>query len=289
MTELNDAQRELLRNALAKKKTAKKVAADTNVSSVKKPVTREEYARNLNAHIADDASIASNHSAVRIQRELDAWHQRVGDRMSNAVAENPAVVEKINRRVGKIINGGPLHSNGLVLTGHLGTGKTWNAYAYIEKLIRAGVIANHEICAETEIGLLTPIALATFNRPDKMDEILHKKYKFYFIDEVGRATFKNPELRHEIWYELINHAYLHHIPVVLTTNKSTEQKNIREATTNKTYSNELEAWIGDAAYDRLRYMIGSDGAIVPSGENQRKATNARFDNGISNDKLQGNN
>ena len=287
MTELNDAQRELLRKALAKKKAASKAPAASAKSSVKQPVSKEDYARKLNAHIAADASIASNHSAVRIQRELDAWHQRVGERMSNAVAENPAVAEKINRRVSKIINGGPLHSNGLVFTGHLGTGKTWNAYAYIEKLIRAGVLANHEICAETEIGLLTPIALATFNRPDKMDEILHKKYKFYFIDEVGRATFKNPELRHEIWYELINHAYLHHIPVVLTTNKSTEPKNIRESTTNKTYANELEAWVGDAAYDRLRYMIGSDGAIVPSGENQRKATNARFDNGISNDKLQG--
>jgi len=277
MAELNQKQQELLQEAIRRRKEA--VAAVTSARAgdkKKQDVSPEEYARRLNAQIQYDANIASSLKKERIDNALRDWDNLVGRRFARAKIEDPNIAEKVNVRVRRIVNGGPLHRNSIVLIGHLGVGKTWTSYAYARQLIEEGVLSPGEVCFGTEIGLLTPLALATYDRTEKIQSFLDPSKKFYFIDEVGRATFKSTELRHEIWYAIINHAYENHIPVVITTNKSSRPSITRDTKTNKEYANELEAWIGEAAYDRLKYMA-DDGVIIPGDVNKRAEVNAALD------------
>lgn len=276
MAELNEKQQELLREAMRRRKEAVAEANASRHVEPKKIVTPDEYARRLNAQINFDSTIASTLRNERISTALKEWDILVGRRFANAKIDDPEIAEKVNVRVRRIVNRGPLHRNSLVLTGHLGVGKTWTGYAYARQLISEGVLQPGEILFGTEIGLLTPLALATYDRTEKIQNFLSPHHKFYFIDEVGRATFKNQELRHEIWYSVINHAYENHIPVVLTTNKSSKARPTRDPKSNKEYGNELEMWIGDAAYDRLKYMA-DDGVIIPGEVNKRKEVNSQLD------------
>lgn len=277
MSELNQKQQELLQEAIRRRKEAVAAVATARGGEKKKPaVSPEEYARRLNAQIQFDATIASSLKKERIDNALREWDTLVGRRFARAKIEDPNIAEKVNVRVRRIVNGGPLHRNSIVLIGHLGVGKTWTSYAYARQLIEEGVLSPGEVCFGTEIGLLTPLALATYDRTEKIQAFLDPSKKFYFIDEVGRATFKSTELRHEIWYAIINHAYENHIPVVITTNKSSRPNPVSDTKTNKQYSNELEAWIGEAAYDRLKYMA-DDGVIIPGDVNKRAEVNAVLD------------
>lgn len=276
MPELNPKQRTLLEEAIRRRKESIDAAGAGRAAEKKKAISPEEYARRLNAQIQVDANIASTLKKERIDTALKEWDSLVGRRFARAKIEDPNIAEKVNVRVRRIVNGGPLHRNSIVLIGHLGVGKTWTSYAYARQLIEEGVLSPGEVCFGTEIGLLTPLALATYDRTEKIQSFLDPSKKFYFIDEVGRATFKNAELRHEIWYAIINHAYENHIPVVITTNKSSRPSAIRDPKTNKEYANELEAWIGEAAYDRLKYMA-DDGVIIPGDTNKRAEVNAALD------------
>lgn len=276
MSELNQKQQDLLIEAMRRRKEAIEEANAFRAVTKKPSVSPDEYARRLNAQIGFDASIASDLRKQRIDAARETWRNMVGKRFADAKIDDPEIAEKVNIRVRRIVNNGPLHRNSMVLTGHLGVGKTWTGYAYASQLIAEGVLQPGEILLGTEIGLLTPLALATYDRTEKIQELLGPQHKFFFIDEVGRATFKSQELRHEIWYAIINHAYENHIPVVLTTNKSSKTRPVRDAKANKEYNNELEMWIGEAAYDRLKYMA-HDGVIVPGEINKRPEVNDQLD------------
>jgi DNA replication protein DnaC len=276
MPELNSNQLSLLEEAIRRRKEAVEAANATKGAEKKKVVSPEEYARKLNAQIQLDSSIASTLKKERIDSALRDWDTLVGRRFARAKIDDPVIAEKVNVRVRRIVDGGPLHRNSIVLIGHLGVGKTWTSYAYARQLIEEGALSPGEVLFGTEIGLLTPLALATYDRTEKIQSFLDPSRKFYLIDEVGRATFKSTELRHEIWYAIINHAYENHIPIVITTNKSSRRSVTRDTKTNKEYSNELEAWIGEAAYDRLKYMA-DDGVIIPGDVNKRAEVNVALD------------
>lgn len=277
MPELNQNQQNLLQEAIRRRKEAIAAIASSRGAEKKKEVSPEEYARRLNAQIQIDTGIASSLKKERIDSALKEWDILVGRRFARAKIEDPTIAEKVNVRVRRIVNGGPLHRNSLVLIGHLGVGKTWTGYAYARQLIEEGVLSPGEVLFGTEIGLLNPLALATYDRAEKIENLLDSSRKFYFIDEVGRATFKSTELRHEIWYAIINHAYENHIPIVITTNKSSRTSVTRDTKTNKEYGNELEAWIGEAAYDRLKYMASDGGVIIPGDVNKRAEVNDALD------------
>lgn len=278
MAELNEKQRKMLEDAMNRRKAAAEAAqAERPSPKPRASVDPSEYVRKLNESIAKDHAIASDLKNNRIETALSEWDNIVGLRFANARIEEPSIRKRVESRVDRIVAGGPLHKNSMVLTGHLGVGKTWTGYAYARRLLEEGVLQPNEILHGTEIGLLTPLSLATFDRADKIQEFLKPQHKFYFIDEVGRATFKTSELRHEVWYAIINHAYENHIPVVLTTNKSTSAGNVVDIKSNRQYTTEMEQWIGEAAYDRLKYMTGEDGVIVPGDSNKRGVANTMFD------------
>lgn len=278
LDEFNPRQEALLKEFMERRAASVK-KAESSFPAPKRPVvTPDEYNRRLQAQIQTDNALAKDLKQERVDAALKVWDERVGPRFAYARVDSPEIQKRVNERVARIVNNGPLHKNSMVLTGHLGVGKTWTGFAYARQLIEEGVLRPAEVLFGTEIGLLTPLALASFDRTEKIQEFLNLHHKFFFIDEVGRATFKSPELRHEIWYAIINHAYENHIPVVITTNKSSKPSGVKDTMSNKAYKSEMEMWIGEAAYDRLKYMVGEDGAIVPGDENKRAEVNSRLDN-----------
>lgn len=281
MAELNERQRKLLEDAMnRRRKSAEAAQAERPKAKPASDFDPTEYARRLNESIAKDHALAADLKKSRVDSALREWDSIVGLRFANARidSENESILNRVESRVARIVAGGPLHKNSMVLTGHLGVGKTWTGYAYARRLLEEGMLQPAEILHGTEIGLLSPLSLATYDRAEKIQNFLNPQHKFYFIDEVGRATFKTSELRHEIWYAIINHAYENHIPVVLTTNKSTRSAQIVDAQSNRKYTTEMEQWIGEAAYDRLKYMTGDDGVIVPGDVNKRGEVNTMLDN-----------
>lgn len=286
MNELTAKDQQLLADTLLRRKAARESAVSTQNERVKKaPMSMEEYARRLNAQINDAGQISEDKHNARINNELTLWHDRVGERFANAKVDDDRRNRVIQDRVERIKEGRLLHRNSLLLIGNLGVGKTWMGHAYAEALIRNGLVQNSEICMGTEISLLAPVADAGFNQQEKMEKLLSPSHKVYFIDEVGRASFRNTQARHHIWYALINHAYVHHIPIILTSNCSTKPIKTVDALSNEQHGSELEAWIGDASLDRLRYMAGPDGVLIPSDTNMRGAANTFFDKGNVNSDL----
>lgn len=280
MNEFNERQRAILEDTLKRRKAIREETEIKLHPKKKQPMSIEEYTRRLNAQLNDVSKISEAKRKSRIAEQVQEWHLRVGDRFANAKVSDERNQRIINSRVERIREGKLLHRNSLILVGDLGVGKTYMGHAYIESLIREGLLQNGEICMGTEINLLAPVADAGFNQPEEMKRLLNPIYKVYFIDEVGRAAIRNPANRHAVWYALVNHAYVNHIPIILTTNCGTAPMDyVNPVTNERSRTSELEGWIGDASLDRLRYMAGDDGVIIPSTQNQRPQANKYFDEG----------
>ena len=272
MTELTERQKTMLEEAARRKREAATVAGLSPMEP-RPGVSREEYLRRRNEMIRRDGLIAENVRSERIEQAMKEWAVTVGPRFAQATVENPRVKAIIDKKVHRIVTGGPQHHNSIVLSGDLGVGKTWAAFAYARALVESGVLWPGSIKHGTESGLLLPLMNLGFERPQKLKAFLDEKTRFYLIDDVGRTFVRDTALRHEVWYEVLNHAYDNHIPVVLTTNKSTAEFYDR---TQRRNTNELEAWIGDAAYDRLRNIAD---IIIPGEENKRPKVNRMMDEG----------
>lgn len=155
-------------------------------------------------------------------------------------------------------------SHTYITSGYTMTHNTWLAHAYINHAIQSGAVTAGQIVADTETAILGKISSAGFRRVELLEELLHPKYKIYLIDDVGQGYFSNEQGRKEVWYELLDHVYAHDLTLILTTNKDFTIKDGKIAG-----SPALERWIGSAAYDRLRHIVGSDGVIIPGNVNRR--------------------
>ena len=283
MNEFDQKQKDILAQTLERRQAIRRETEEALHPKKKSPMSVEEYTRRLNAQLADVNRISEAKRKAHIEEQVREWHQRAGIRFANAKVSDQRNQNIINSRVERIREGKLVHRNSLILIGELGVGKTWMGHAYIEALIREGLLQNNEVCMGTEINLLAPVAEAGFNQPEEIKRLLNPIYKMYFIDEVGRAAIRNPANRHAIWYALVNHAYVNHIPIIMTTNCGTAPvEYVNPATNERSKTSELEAWIGDASLDRLRYMAGDDGVIIPSSQNQRPQANKFFDQGGNN-------
>lgn len=261
---------------------------------VRKEYSHEEYQRRLIAENKRTQEMVKATTTQRVQASLDRWQEIVGPRFFGAgiIIEEEKIAERV-----RLFQSGESHFNSsVVLSGDLGVGKTWRAYGYAEKLIRENILQQPNIVVGTEISILGSIASSGFRKPDKMAELMDDRHKFFLIDEVGRTKFPNVEARHEIWYELINYIYMNDLTLVISTNMSTtpftkpihqgeqegfatprgfkslaeakEKKLARLESSNEILTNEIEEWLGKAAYDRLKHIVG-DGMIIPSGPNRR--------------------
>lgn len=267
----NERQRKMLQDALDKRRE-KADNAGLSTPTAKRKVSQEEYRRRMQEMMVEDQRVTQETQKRRIAEALEDWKRIAGPRFAESTIENPRVHSLVMAKVDRIQNHGPLHRNSLVLSGKLGVGKTWTAYAYARELVSRGILLPSSLVHGTESSLLTPLAVAGFERPAKVFKFLNSNNKFYIIDEVGRSNIR-PEIRHEIWYEIVNHAYENHVPLVITTNKSTASYKVMGS---DRVTNELEEWIGEAAYDRLKHIAD---VVIPSEENKRAQVGKLMDEG----------
>lgn len=266
---------ELLVELIARKR--ERLLANPPLHKSKDPLSPEDYAKRLNEEIRNDSLLADHRREERIEEQLLLWGQKAGKRFKDAHITSPRVRKIVEARVERLSVGGPGHNNGLILTGAYGVGKTWTVYAFVKRLIEEGVMNVSEVMMGTEISMIKPLSDATFDRTEKVRDLLNPKYRFFYVDDVGIATFKSSKIRHELWYALIDHCYVKNLPLVITTNKSFVKHPVRDAETNAEYINEFEAWVGQASYDRLKALAGTDGLVVLDNKNMRDEANKRFD------------
>lgn len=222
-------------------------------------VSAKEYHDRLLASLGQDSYLVSQEKEHRIDKALVEWKKRVGPRFAEATTENPLIVDRVNR----LAQGNGIKTS-LVMSGALGVGKTWSAYAFINLAIAAGAVTPGQIIADTETAILGKISSSGFKRAELLEELFNPRYKIYFIDDVGQGYFSTEQGRREVWYELIDHVYSHDLTLIMTTNKEFKIVNGKISG-----SPALEQWIGGAAYDRLKHIVGSDGLIVPGNVNRR--------------------
>ena len=283
---LSDSDLEAFRKVIEERQNKRKASRPVQ-KKVRKDYSVEEYKKRMDAENRRTAEMVKDQTAKRVNHSLERWKEIVGPRFFGAGIDinEPKIME----RIANFKKGTGRYNSSVVLTGGLGVGKTWRAYGYAEKLIRENILQQANIVAGTEISVLGSIASSGFRKADKMAELMDPKHKLFLIDEVGRTRFPNMEAQHEIWYELINYIYMNDLTLVISTNKSTKEhkkqiyveqptfKSVAERNKwnaehspeeNFLMTTELEEWIGKAAYDRLKHIVG-DGIIIPDGPNRR--------------------
>lgn len=223
-------------------------------------VSSQEYHDRLVESLNRDAYLALKQKEIRIASAVKAWKTKVGPRFAEATTDNPIIVDRVKR----LTSGDGMHKTSLVMSGELGVGKTWLSYAFLNLAIEAGAVTAGQVIADTETAILGKISSSGFKRAELLEELFNPRYKIYFIDDVGQGYFSNEQGRREVWYELIDHVYTHDLTLIITTNK--EFKIVGGKVTG---SPALEQWIGGAAYDRLKHIVGSDGLIIPGNVNKR--------------------
>lgn len=217
-------------------------------------VSSEEYTRRLRADRKANSHAYRQLKAEKIRTAMKDWGLIVGPKFAKATTELPQVLDRVERHE----KGEGLHKTSLILHGNeLGRGKTWTAFAYINKLVSLGRLLPGQIFFGTEASTTSRIANSGFERPQEMKELRNPKYKVYFIDDVGLGSYFRPEYKEEIWYELIDHIYKFNLTLVITTNL------------DMGVEKELSRWIGRRAYDRLRTLVGDDGVLQLVGDNKR--------------------
>lgn len=235
----------------AKERAAQNASIYLNKQEKKKQTDEKEYSKRLERSLRKDDTIVVDVKKQRIEQSLKEWGKRVGPRFASASTQNPV----IGHRVARMQQNTGLHKTSLVLYGNLGTGKTWSAYAYINMAIAAGYVTAGQIIADTETAVLSKIAVSGYKKPEMLEELTHPRHKIFFIDEVGQGFFNDPQKRHEVWFELIDHVYAHNLTLIMTSNLN--------------FGPQMSNWIGVRAFDRLRALVGEDGLIEPSKVNRR--------------------
>lgn len=224
------------------------------VESTKK-VDSAEYLRRMEQERAKDAYLLTTVRKKKASAASEEWAAKVGPTFRHAETQTPQILERVERHRTKQ----GLHKTSILFYGdQYGRGKTWAAYSYINSLVKEGLILPGQVFFGTESATVSRIANSGFNRSEEMLEMKRESHKVFFIDDVGQAYFFKKEHREEVWYELIDHIYTKRLTLILTTNLPFSEHG-------------LGAHVGGRAWDRLRTLVGNDGAIQLKGVNKRDA------------------
>lgn len=242
-----------IQSLLAVMKANKEARLQAGEIEVAKKVDSSEYLRRLAEERAKDAYLITTVRKNKASVAAKEWAEKVGPTFSHAETQTPQILERVERhrkRQG-------LHKTSILFYGDkYGRGKTWAAYSYINALVKEGLILPGQVFFGTESSTVSRIANSGFNRSEEMLEMKRESHKIFFIDDVGQAYFFKSEHREEVWYELIDHIYTKRLTLVLTTNLPFTEHG-------------LGKWVGGRAWDRLRTLVGNDGAIMLQGVNKR--------------------
>lgn len=250
-----DLSQNELQQLLATLKLNKKARLEAGGPDPKKIVDNAEYLRRLQEARDKDTFLFSKEKKKKASNASREWAEKVGPTFASASTELPQIRERIERHKAKQ----GLHKTSIVFYGNqFGRGKTWKAYAYVNGLVGEGLLLPGQVFFGTESATVSRIANAGFNRSDEMLEMKRDGHRVFFIDDVGQGYFFKREHREEVWYELIDHIYTKRLTLILTTNLPFHESG-------------LGAHVGGRAWDRLRTLVGNDGAIQIQGTNKRDA------------------
>jgi DNA replication protein DnaC len=244
-----------LQSLLAVIKANKEARLKAGAVDTPKKVDSAEYLRRMAADQAKDAYLLTTVRKKKASVAASEWAEKVGPTFRHAETQTPQILERVERHRKKK----GLHKTSILFYGdQLGRGKTWAAYSYINALVKEGIILPGQVFFGTESATVSRIANSGFNRNEEMLEMKRESHKIFFIDDVGQAYFFKKEHREEVWYELIDHIYTKRLTLILTTNLPFTEHG-------------LGNWVGGRAWDRLRTLVGNDGAIKIQGINKRDA------------------
>lgn len=136
--------------------------------------------------------------------------------------------------------------NSLMICGGYGTGKTHLAAAICNRLLERGM----PVLFDTFGGHLEKLKAEYQGVIKNYLEHL-KTVPILVMDDVGKE--KQTEWSTAVMYDIINHRYVHYLPIVITSNFGEEQ---------------MKEYFGGACYSRLREMCA---LVVTRGEDKRKA------------------
>lgn len=234
-----------------------------------------KYARKANEKIVKDQKLATSlHKRQRVERiphELNEWQNKVTGLYRSAALNNidsPEMRAFLSDNI-KRFKYNTETDNGqksIILVGGNGSGKTFAAYAFAYELLALGYLKADQIKIINETTL-SEIANSGYNKQEQLEELLNPKYKFYFIDEVGRATYRAQDQRANIWFSLLDHIGNYKLTAVLATNLVAKKPT--NAGSHSTTAPTIAEWLGKAGADRLRALVGS--AMMNAGVVDRRA------------------
>lgn len=158
--------------------------------------------------------------------------------------QEPAVEDRLRR----LASGRGGHQLSLLTYGPYGSGKTWVGYSYARCAVERNLLWPQEIVHGTEAEIMEPLVFAPkWEVADRMKALLNPRVKMMLLDDVGNmGRWPDVASRHATYASVVNWCWENNRALILTTNKDLGE------------GESLEAWIGVAAYERVRNMIGRD-------------------------------
>lgn len=140
------------------------------------------------------------------------------------------------------------HQLSLHTYGPYGSGKTWVGYSYLRCAVERRLVWPSEIVHGTEAEIMEPLVFAArWEIADRMKKFLNPRMKMLLIDDVGNmGRWPDVETRHATYASVVNWCWENNRALIMTTNLDLGP------------GESLERWIGVAAYERWRNMIGRD-------------------------------
>lgn len=265
------ATREAREQFVAMLQARRSAARATSATTIRhNEMNRTRYEERLHNEIAGNAPLIEQKTADRdatITRHKEEWADLIGERWHDACLANisdPNATAILSDRISRHKSGRGLNQISMLITGYLGRGKTYLGYAYAYELISAGLLKPSEVFIGTEQEL-AKITRGGFRSAEMLEDLISPQYRFYMIDDVGRATFPDDLRRREIWHALVDNIYSTRKTLVITTNLPIHDK-----------PGVLASWVGDSTESRIRHITGN-GVVIMNGDNKREEIAARLE------------
>lgn len=187
------------------------------------------------------------------------WMRSLGERWSRPLDKD--LLPEVEDRLARLSDSRGVHGSSLLVVGPAGRGKTWVGYTYARTAVARRLLWPQEIQHGSEGDLMEPIVFGQFSdRARKTSELLNKRTRMLFIDDVGSYSFPKPDDRWSLYTRIVDWAYADHRTLILTTNLSLGA------------DSELERWIGVRAYGRLKSMIGPQPIFMVDADKRDEMT-----------------
>lgn len=206
-------------------------------------------------HVPTDAEKEFTRHALQLHKDemwsnaWDRWQNSLPEKFRNATVSDPRLGERISR-----IKLNQAAVSSAIIVGDVGRGKTWEAVGFANELIRLRILHPSEVLFGTEAGLLSSIANASYGEVGVgLKRLTSGRYRMIIIDDVGHGGWLRPDMRPNVFFLLIDALWGSNDIMVITTNMQKD---------------DLSAYIGRPAYERLRSMAGLESVKV-HGEDRR--------------------